>query len=378
MAYFLGPKDSRAVKFVDTSVGTVNNRLWDFGDGQTSLERNPKHTYGNWGVYNVTLTIGTASGNDTAREEITLRKDNPNDVGCNTFYYNTESETDLDPFSTPIPGIGPLNSVGVVRGTVYWGNFEPQDNRWYDGLTPTVEDPNKLYPLCFQLKQLFSLMDNPDHVGVILGLRALSKSDAQFWPFEGETTIYVSHVPKDLTTAFDGNFAYSQEYYEFVKKVMETIDYWGYGEKLLGVVIENEMNSKDCFSGTVDEYCRMVATARKAVKDVFPRKPVYCGGLQSAPSLWVLISKYLSEGKEAEALKLYHLANEYDIYKIGDDIDRLKSRAEVIMSDHDYIWVKDAFNSPLYGYGTSPAYEYLPVDGLNFHSSGHSKYLEII
>lgn len=34
-----------AVSFTDSSTGGVNGYLWDFGDGQTSTEKNPSHTY---------------------------------------------------------------------------------------------------------------------------------------------------------------------------------------------------------------------------------------------------------------------------------------------------------------------------------------------
>jgi PKD repeat protein len=36
--------------------------LWDFGDGNTSNEENPEHTYDQAGVYEVTLTIESATG----------------------------------------------------------------------------------------------------------------------------------------------------------------------------------------------------------------------------------------------------------------------------------------------------------------------------
>lgn len=44
------------VQFSDRSVGTLTNWLWDFGDGNTSTEQNPTHTYEDAGQdYNVTL-----------------------------------------------------------------------------------------------------------------------------------------------------------------------------------------------------------------------------------------------------------------------------------------------------------------------------------
>jgi PKD repeat protein len=57
------------VNFTDASTGDVTNRLWSFGDGDTSNDTNPSHTYTNVGTYSVTLTdygpYGTAEKTQT-------------------------------------------------------------------------------------------------------------------------------------------------------------------------------------------------------------------------------------------------------------------------------------------------------------------------
>ncbi len=53
------------VNFTDTSqnpVGGSLNYLWDFGDGGTSTQQNPTHTYTSSGVYEVSLTVTDSSG----------------------------------------------------------------------------------------------------------------------------------------------------------------------------------------------------------------------------------------------------------------------------------------------------------------------------
>lgn len=53
------------VQFNDLSSGsgsTINQWLWNFGDGTTSTQQNPAHTYLNGGNYLVTLTVWTVSG----------------------------------------------------------------------------------------------------------------------------------------------------------------------------------------------------------------------------------------------------------------------------------------------------------------------------
>ena len=53
------------VSFTNQSTGGVIDWLWDFGDGQTSTEPNPIHTYQNPGFYTVSLTVTGAGDSDT-------------------------------------------------------------------------------------------------------------------------------------------------------------------------------------------------------------------------------------------------------------------------------------------------------------------------
>ena len=56
-------KDTRKVVFEDKSHGQITSWLWDFGDGTTSTEQNPIHTYQKDGVhYTVTLTVSGPEG----------------------------------------------------------------------------------------------------------------------------------------------------------------------------------------------------------------------------------------------------------------------------------------------------------------------------
>jgi PKD repeat protein len=45
---------------------------WDFGDGMTSTEQNPIHTYGQPGDYVVALTVDGPCGSDTKLDYLTL------------------------------------------------------------------------------------------------------------------------------------------------------------------------------------------------------------------------------------------------------------------------------------------------------------------
>jgi PKD repeat protein len=53
------------VQFNEKSEGEYASCLWDFGDGNTSTEENPSHTYQNAGLYTVSLTVTGPGGSDT-------------------------------------------------------------------------------------------------------------------------------------------------------------------------------------------------------------------------------------------------------------------------------------------------------------------------
>ena len=56
----LAPAD---IQFTNQSYGFTGWWLWDFGDGFTSIEENPIHTYATWGSFDVTLTVRDYDGN---------------------------------------------------------------------------------------------------------------------------------------------------------------------------------------------------------------------------------------------------------------------------------------------------------------------------
>lgn len=53
------------VIFRDNSVGDVTSWVWDFGDGSSSTDQNPTHTYTTNGIYTVSLSAAGQYGSDT-------------------------------------------------------------------------------------------------------------------------------------------------------------------------------------------------------------------------------------------------------------------------------------------------------------------------
>ncbi len=63
------------VKFLDKSIvnnqtGVPDARVWDFGDGNTSYEQNPSHTYQNPGSYTISLTVTAGSVSSKATKKV--------------------------------------------------------------------------------------------------------------------------------------------------------------------------------------------------------------------------------------------------------------------------------------------------------------------
>ncbi len=114
--YYYMPADSMeydmtTLQFFDYSMGTPDAWAWDFGDGATSTEQNPVHTFAEEGIYNVCLTISNTSDTceDTYCEEVYVYNDTTGD--CFGFFSYTEADTSgltLD-FEAQNFGNGPMD-----------------------------------------------------------------------------------------------------------------------------------------------------------------------------------------------------------------------------------------------------------------------------
>lgn len=54
--------DPLTLSFIDLSLGAATSWFWSFGDGSSSTEQNPTHTYAQGGIYTVSLSIVTLDG----------------------------------------------------------------------------------------------------------------------------------------------------------------------------------------------------------------------------------------------------------------------------------------------------------------------------
>lgn len=81
------------VSFTDQSIGSLTSWLWNFGDGGTSTDQNPTHTYNTPGTYTVSLRVSNAYGSDTETKDNFIQV-NPGPSGVYRYYlpYITTNE----------------------------------------------------------------------------------------------------------------------------------------------------------------------------------------------------------------------------------------------------------------------------------------------
>ena len=153
------------VKFTDTSSNYPTSWLWDFGDGVTSTEQNPTHTYTKPGNYTVTLTASNLAGNNTVTKTsyITVPK---SDVYVNIIPSNSNPQIgDTVTYKFKLGNNGPGIAKNVTftytipEGLEYEGAIVDQGTVTYNATTRTITwnlgdvavgDPN----LWLQLKVL--------------------------------------------------------------------------------------------------------------------------------------------------------------------------------------------------------------------------------
>jgi len=96
------------VTFTDESTGDPTAWEWDFGDGATSAEQNPTHTYADTGNFDVTLICSNENGADTltmpAYIVVSEVAYNEQVVGDFTFKWRTSEETIDVILSAPTTG----------------------------------------------------------------------------------------------------------------------------------------------------------------------------------------------------------------------------------------------------------------------------------
>ncbi len=120
--------DNRTVTLTNLSPN-ADTYLWDFGDGNTSTDPNPTHTYDSAGDYEVSITVTNSCGSDVsvlpisvAQRPTPLYSTENTTTGCSphTVYFVNESTGDYDSLRWEFPGGMPSES-GLPNPEVIYG-----------------------------------------------------------------------------------------------------------------------------------------------------------------------------------------------------------------------------------------------------------------
>ena len=126
----LTPTDLQVVHFHDNSSRGAIVWVWDFGDGNSSCDRNPSHTYGDNGTYTVRLTVwDSGDAMDTITKNITVLNVPPvanaggdRILNNRTVLFNASSSYDADGSITAYSwnfGDGSSTALGVTTHHTY-------------------------------------------------------------------------------------------------------------------------------------------------------------------------------------------------------------------------------------------------------------------
>lgn len=125
-AGFTSSQNGLSVNFTNTSTNATSYS-WQFGDGQTSTEQNPSHTYLNDGNYTVILTATNDCGPVTSTQNLVIATP-PTAVfsasqtsGCGPFTVNftNQSSANSSSFAWTFPGGNPASSIEQNPSVTY-------------------------------------------------------------------------------------------------------------------------------------------------------------------------------------------------------------------------------------------------------------------
>lgn len=125
------------VRFQNFTTGHIARYLWNFGDGGTSLETNPTHTYLSEGVYTVKLNVVTTAGAQgivTKKDYITVSNDE-----SPPFFYVASTD---DPYSVETATEMATDPKEFVFVDQTDGDVVQRNWVFGDGQKTTIEDPD--------------------------------------------------------------------------------------------------------------------------------------------------------------------------------------------------------------------------------------------
>lgn len=110
--------DNNTVSFTNQSAG-ANTYLWNFGDGTTSTEVNPVHTYTSKTIYNATLTASNYCYSTDNQQSIEVTATGIDQIKSNEITINTTGKAGFFSYSSNISGDKTINVYNVEGQMVF-------------------------------------------------------------------------------------------------------------------------------------------------------------------------------------------------------------------------------------------------------------------
>jgi PKD repeat protein len=126
------PLVGEAVSFQDTSTGSPTSWSWNFGDGETSTEQNPTHSFASAGSFDVALTAANDEGSDTDTQTIVVAEPASCSVTCSATAPQTGE------LSAPVAFAADATATDCIGAIAYSWSFG-------DGGTSATQNPSHTY-----------------------------------------------------------------------------------------------------------------------------------------------------------------------------------------------------------------------------------------
>ena len=130
-----------SVRFQNFSGGDAVRFLWDFGDGSTSIDKNPDHTYHQEGIYTIKLNIITSSG----AQGFAIKNN-----------YITVDEDEKIPFFYVVPNDSTSPNYSIETAAAETAKGNPSSSQTFDFVDQTDGD----------IVQRFWIFDDGTNVGI--------------------------------------------------------------------------------------------------------------------------------------------------------------------------------------------------------------------
>lgn len=154
-------------------------------------------------------------------------------------------------------------NAGWMRIQIVWRYYEPSDDAFSPGG----------YGSDLDAMEAAGLRMSP----VILTGRCWATwKPGDPWDPENPDSDNPSGAPADLSETYDETHAYSETYYDFIYHFVSN-----FGDRIDRITIENEVNATNFWEDSIDEYLRLLVTARKAAADANPLVLVFDSGMGS-------------------------------------------------------------------------------------------------